>query len=142
MPRHGNKRSGRLALPWERTNRPLRAPLSGRRLLPILGVFAVCALLAGAYVVGQRRAEVHATRATLAEVARATRAFVADLGRCPQDPSELVHPPKSGMQYLSELPLDAWGRAPHLHCRLGEHTEIEVLSAGPSGSWLDDDNVM
>ncbi len=142
MPKHANKRRGRLALPWERTNRPLRAPLSGRRLVPLLAGLGACGLLAAAYFVGTRRADVRATRATLAEVARATRAFVADLGRCPEDPSELVHPPKSGIQYLNELPLDAWGRAPHLHCRLGEHTEIEVLSAGPSSSWLDDDNVM
>ena len=142
MAKHANKRSARLALPWERTNRPFRQPLSGRRLLPLLAVLALCGLTGSAYFLGERRADVRATRATLAELDRAARAFVADLGRCPEDASELVHPPKSGMQYLSESPLDAWGHAPHLRCQVGEHTEIEVLSAGPSGSFLDDDNVM
>jgi hypothetical protein len=78
----------------------------------------------------------------LVEVERATRAFVRDLGRCPQDTNELVHPPKSGRHYLSEPPFDAWGRAPHVRCLGGERTVIEVVSAGPSGSFLDDDNVM
>ncbi|MET0340724.1 MAG: type II secretion system protein GspG [Polyangiales bacterium] len=140
-PKH-TKRVARLPLPWERGSRPLRAPLSGRRLLPLFAAAAGLALLYATYVAGDRRADLSATRATLAEVDAATRAFVGDLGRCPEDTSELVHPPKSGLHYLTEPPLDAWGRAPQLRCTAGEHTEVEVLSAGPSGSFLDDDNVM
>ena len=136
------KRSARLPLPWERASRPPPSHLTGRRIVPLLGLAALVALGAWTYTLGERRADVRATRAMLAEVQRATRAFVGDLGRCPEDASELVHPPKSGMYYLSEAPVDAWGRAPYLRCRAGEHTEIEVLSAGPSGSFLDDDNVM
>ena len=140
--KHAHKRVARLPLPWERATRPLRAPLAGRRVLPLLSMVAAVALGAGTYVLGGRRADMQATRATLAEIESAARAFVGDLGRCPEDTSELVHPPKSGLNYLSEPPLDAWGRAPQLHCTAGEHTEIEVLSAGPSGSFMDDDNVM
>jgi hypothetical protein len=140
--KHAHKRIARLPLPWERATRPLRTPLSGRRLLPLFGVVAVLGLSITTYVLGGRRADVRSTRATLAEVERATRAFIADLGRCPEDPSELAHPPKSGLTYLSEPPLDAWGHSPHLRCESGEHPTIEVLSAGPSGSFLDDDNVL
>jgi hypothetical protein len=43
---------------------------------------------------------------------------------------------------MNRTPTDAWGRALLLRCSTGERTEIEVLSAGPSGSFLDDDNVM
>lgn len=142
MGKHAHKRLARLPLPWERTKRPLRTPVSGRRLVPLLGVVALVGLSIATYVLGDRRADVRATRAMLAEVERATRAFVSDLGRCPEDTSELVHPPKSGLTYLSEAPLDAWGRKPHLRCASGEHPSIEVLSAGPSGSFLDDDNVL
>jgi hypothetical protein len=142
MGKHAHKRLARLPLPWERTKRPLRTPVSGRRLVPLFGVVALVGLSIATYVLGDRRADVRSTRATLAEVERAARAFVSDLGRCPEDTSELVHPPKSGLTYLSEAPLDAWGRKPHLRCVSGEHPTIEVVSAGPSGSFLDDDNVL
>ena len=142
MAKYSSKRSARLALPWERAHRPLRLFVSRRRFLPVLAFAALCALVFTTYKLGGQRADVHATRAMLAEVEAATRAFLAELGRCPEDASELVHPPKSGTHYLSEPPLDAWGRAPHLRCEPGEHAQIEVLSAGPSGSFLDDDNVM
>lgn len=142
MPKGAYKRSSRLALPWERSGQPLRGMFSRRRVLPLLGIATLLGSTAAAYWVGGRRADIRATRAMLVEVERATRAFVRDLGRCPQDANELVHPPKSGRHYLGQLPLDAWGRAPHLRCESGDHPEVEVLSAGPSGSFLDDDNVM
>jgi len=142
MARSSSKRSPRLALPWERAHRPLRLFVSRRRFLPVLMLGAALGLVYATYRLGEQRAEVHATRAMLAEVEAATRTFITELGRCPEDASELVHPPKSGVQYLSEPPLDAWGHAPYLRCVPGEHVAIEVLSAGPSGSFLDDDNVM
>lgn len=142
MGKYNSKRNARLALPWERAHRPLRLFVSRRRFLPVLGFVALAGLVVTTYRLGQQRADVRATRAMLAEVEAATRTFIAELGRCPQDASELVHPPRSGTHYLSQPPLDAWGRAPHLRCEPGEHAQIEVLSAGPSGSFLDDDNVM
>jgi hypothetical protein len=142
MGKHAYKPGARLPLPWEREQSRLRSALSGHRFMPLLGPLLVVFALFAAYRIGGQRADVRATRAMLAEVESATRAFAADLGRCPDDVSELVNPPKSGMQYLSEPPLDAWGRAPHLSCESGERALIEVVSAGPSGSFLDDDNVM
>jgi hypothetical protein len=57
----------------------------------------------------------------------------------------LVHPPRSGVHYLAEPPVDAWGRSVHLRCAPrgpGQSPEIEATSAGVSGSFLDDDNIL
>lgn len=145
MARRTKKRGQRLLLPWEREDSPYRTLLSGRRLWPIAIASLAGALLAGAHHLGGRRANVLYTRATLNEVEEASRAFARDLGRCPHNARELVHPPRSGVHYLSEPPLDAWGHAIHLSCRQkegSEHAEIEATSAGPSGSFFNADNVL
>jgi len=132
----------RLSLPWEHGESALTALFSGRRVWPLLTLITVVACTAGAFVLGGRRAALLSTRATLAEVERAAHAFVRDVGRCPRGTAELVHPPKTGVHYLTQPPRDAWGRSLYFRCSEGEHAEIEVVSAGPSGSFLDDDNVM
>jgi hypothetical protein len=143
--RRTHKRGPRLALPWEREDSPYRRLLSGRRLWPFLASAIAFGLLLGANWLGGRRADVRSTRAVLGEVESATRAFVADIGRCPHNARELVHPPRSGVHYLSEPPVDAWGRAVHLRCvqpDVNHGVEIEATSAGVSGSFLDDDNIL
>lgn len=142
MARRTRKRVSRLPLPWERGNTSYRALFSGRRLVPLAVLTGVGALLYGAYWLGGRRADVRATRAALAEVFEATEAFVRDVGRCPRNINELVHPPRSGTHYLSEMPTDAWGRGLYVRCEGDNPPRIEVLSAGPSGSFLNDDNIM
>ncbi len=142
MAKRARKRVSRLPLPWEREDSLLRAMFSGRRVLPFALLLSVAALLGGAYWLGGRRADILATRATLSEVSRAAEAFVHDVGRCPRSLNELVHPPRSGVLYLHELPSDAWGRGLYMRCTGDSTPEVEVLSAGPSGSFLDDDNVM
>jgi hypothetical protein len=198
------KRSARLPLPWERENSPFRSLFSGRRFFPLLVLLAIGGVLAGAHWLGARRADIRATRATLHEVSEAARAFVSDIGRCPRNPGELVHPPRSGVHYLHDTPTDAWGQPVLMRCSLGlsetasanqaeapradvagssaatqsgradvasagpsgatqparadlssatsltstesprsgQHTQVEVWSAGPSGSFFDDDNVI
>jgi hypothetical protein len=140
--RRSRKRATHLPLPWEREDSVFRGLFSGRRVLPIASLLMLGGLLGGAYWLGGRQADVLATRATLSEVASATEAFMHDVGRCPRSLNELLHPPRSGATYLHELPTDAWGRGLYLRCEAGTVPEIEVLSAGPSGSFLDDDNVM
>jgi hypothetical protein len=142
VPKRSRKRSPRLPLPWERENSPFRTLFSGRRLFPLVVVLGLASLLGGAYWFGGRRADVRATRASLAEVSEAADAFVRDIGRCPRNLNELVHPPRSGVRYLGEMPTDAWGRSIHLACNGSAPPTIEVLSAGPNGSFLDDDNLM
>jgi len=141
--RRSKKRIDQLPLPWESTRRPLATGLSLRRLGPALGFGAGVGALVGAYALGSRHVDVASTRALLGEVRSATRAFVSDVGRCPRDTRELMHPPKSGREYLGEPPVDAWGHPIYLRCDAAdEHLRIEVVSAGPSGSFVDEDNIM
>jgi hypothetical protein len=165
------KSRARLPLPWERENSPFRSLFSGRRFFPLLVALATLSVLSGAHWLGARRADIRATRATLHEVREAARAFVSDIGRCPRNPGELVHPPRSGVHYLHDTPTDAWGHPVLMRCsidvsstgsaqvaqaaagteetptlaeapREGAHTQVEVWSSGPSGSFFDDDNVI
>lgn len=142
MARRKKTQDSRLSLPWEHGENPFTALFSGRRVWPLLSLIVFVAGTAGASVLGETRSDLLSTRATLSEVSRAAGVFVRDMGRCPRNLAELVHPPKSGVHYLHENPRDAWGRGLYFRCSEGEHAQIEVVSAGPSGSFLDDDNVM
>ena len=142
MAKKKTKSSTRLSLPWERADSILYAVVSGRRVWPLLLMTTATLVLALAYWVENQRGNLLSTRATLAEVERATHAVVHGIGRCPHSTEELVHPPKSGTRYLAFAPVDAWGNPLRLSCALGEQSVIEVMSAGPSGSFLTDDNVM
>jgi hypothetical protein len=143
--RRTKKQHARLLLPWEREDSAYRTLLTGRHLWPILIGAVALSLVSGAHFLGGRHANLLYTRATLNEVEEASRAFARDIGRCPHNARELVHPPRSGVHYLSEPPLDAWGRAIHLSCRMAEGSqrpEIEAISAGPSGSFFSEDNIL
>jgi hypothetical protein len=145
MVRRTHKRGARLPLPWEREGSSLLGLLSGRRVWPLLAFVGASSLVAGTYLLGGRRADLRATRALLGEVEHAAHAFVSDIGRCPRNTRELMHPPRSGVHYLSEPPIDAWGHQVHLRCvqrEQGKTLEIEATSAGASGSFLKDDNVL
>lgn len=75
-------------------------------------------------------------------VHRAVGAFRRDFGRCPQNLGELTHPPRAGLRYLHERPRDAWGRALWIRCPDRRNPlSAEVISAGPSGDFLTDDNI-
>jgi type II secretory pathway pseudopilin PulG len=132
-----------ILLPWERKS-AFRGHLPWRRylalsVLAIVGVFS----LSFAYRAANERARIRATRAAIIEARRAVTAFVAELGRCPHSIVELLHPPKAGADYLNEVPVDGWGRRLYIRCP-GPRPEdaAEVMSAGPSGSFVADDHVL
>lgn len=137
------RRRGRsIALPWERSGTWLRELITGRRWKVILLVtLAVGALLLVARSADQRQRE-RETRAAISEIKRGIAAFRAELGRCPQNLHELLHPPRSGRRYLRHIPVDGWGRALWVRCP-GRYDPdgADVVSAGPSGSYLEDDNL-
>lgn len=139
------KRSSRpsVPLPWERRGRLWTSLLTGRRGLSALGLLGGVTLLHLAWGVADRRERERITRASIAEVQRAVDAFRAEVGRCPHSTIELVHPPRSGAQYLSELPRDGWGHPLYVRCpgRRPRDT-ADIVSAGPSGSFSVDDNMM
>ena len=139
--RRGERRS--IALPWERRGAWLRQLLSGQRWKVLLGVFALAMLLLTVGSSAQRRQQERETRAAIAEIKRGISAFRADLGRCPHNLHELMHPPRSGRRYLRDVPLDGWGRAYDVRCP-GRYdpNDADVISAGPSGDFLTDDNLM
>jgi hypothetical protein len=131
-----------LTMPWESRGAWLRELLFGRRVryLPwlVLGLLSVAGLLFSAH----RRGQVRDTRLVIDRVQRAVSAFRLDFGRCPSSMTELVHPPRSGVRYLEVEPLDAWGSPLWVRCP-GRYDDsgADVVSAGPSQSFLVDDNV-
>ncbi|MBX7191220.1 MAG: type II secretion system protein GspG [Sandaracinaceae bacterium] len=136
------KHESALTMPWQARGAWLRELFFGRRVryLPwiVLGVLSLAGLLFSAH----RRAQVRQTRVELDRVHRALTAFRLDFGRCPSSMTELVHPPRSGVRYLEEEPLDAWGNPLWVRCP-GRYDEddADVVSAGPSGNFLIDDNI-
>lgn len=138
-----NRRFGRgVALPWERRGAWIRELLAGRRWKVLLGAAAVAAVLLMVASSAEHRERVQETRAAIAEIKRAVSAFRADNGRCPHSLYELMHPPRSGARYLQRTPVDGWGRAFWVRCP-GRYDPdgVDVVSAGPSGSFLVDDNI-
>jgi type II secretory pathway pseudopilin PulG len=132
-----------IRLPWERESVWLAELLSGRRWWLLIASVLLAGFVVLAYRAADERARTRATRAAIAEAHRAVAAFVAELGRCPHSAVELVHPPKAGAHYLNELPVDGWGRPLYVRCPGEDPRHVaEVISAGPSGSFLLDDHVL
>jgi hypothetical protein len=132
-----------ILLPWEREHAWLAELVSGRRWRSVLLLMATLGVVVLAYRAAAQRARVRSTRAAIAEARRAVDAFVAELGRCPRSTFELVHPPKTGAHYLDAIPVDGWGRALYIRCPGHDRRDFaEVVSGGPSGSLLADDNVL
>lgn len=132
-----------LALPWERKGTWLRDLVTGRRWkAALLAVLATLILVGVARAADQRHRE-RETRAAITEIKRGIAAFRADLGRCPTNLYELLHPPRTGSQrYLRHIPVDGWGQAFWVRCP-GRYDPggADVVSAGPSGNLLYDDNL-
>lgn len=140
-PRNPGKAS--VLLPWERRRGWLTGgtPLARHAVLIGAGI-GICLLLMWALRVQERRARVRATRTTITEVQRAIAAFRAEFGRCPEFPGELLHPPRAAARYLTEVPQDAWGHKLYVSCPSShDPSAAEVVSAGPSGSFSDGDNI-
>ena len=135
--------SGTILLPWERRRAWLTELSSGRRWRGVaLGVLSA-SLVVLAYRVADRHGRIRSTRASIAQVQRAIAAFRAEMERCPRSKTELVHPPRAGAQYLTEIPTDGWGRELLVRCPSPtDPSGAEIISAGPSGSFSSDDQIM
>jgi hypothetical protein len=132
-----------LLLPWERQRAWLSQLLSARRWRSLFASLLLALLVVSALQVADRRARLRSTRASIAEVQRAVTAFRAEMGRCPRSITELVHPPRVSARYLLEAPIDGWGRELYVRCPSPrDPTAAEVVSAGPSGSFSEDDNIL
>jgi hypothetical protein len=130
-------------LPWEGRRAWLSELRSGRRIGALLLGLAVLGFVVWAFAEADTRARIRTTRAAIGETRRAVIAFRSEIGRCPRSVVELVHPPKSGARYVEDTPIDGWGRELLIRCpgRL-DPTAADVISAGPSGSFAVDDNIL
>jgi type II secretory pathway pseudopilin PulG len=106
-----------------------------------LGLLLLVVLAVGFTRYARRRVQVRDTQVAIAQVKQAIDRFRADVGRCPSSDTELLHPPLSQKHYLDSMPKDGWGRPLSIRCPGYFEEEAEVISAGPSGSLVTDDNI-
>ncbi len=135
------RRGDRVSLPWEQRRGRLRGALDRTRWQALLAVLAFAALAYGVTRYAQYRIRVRNTEVAIAQVKQAIDRFRADVGRCPSSNTELLHPPLSQKHYLDSMPDDGWGRPLSIRCPGHFDQEADVISAGPSGSLLKDDNI-
>lgn len=134
-------RRERVSLPWERRGGRWRNALSNTRWQALLGMLLLLALTIGFTRYARRRVQVRDTHVAVAQVKEAIDQFRTDVGRCPVSETELLHPPLSQKRYLDSMPKDGWGRPLTIRCPGYFEEEAEVISAGPSGSLIKDDNI-
>jgi type II secretory pathway pseudopilin PulG len=135
------KRGERVSLPWERRRGRWRDILSKTRWQALLGLLVLAVAAIGLTRYTQHRIRVRNTEVAIAQVKQAIDRFRADVGRCPRSNTELLHPPLSQKHYLDSVPEDGWGRPLSIRCPGHFEEEADVISAGPSGSLLKDDNI-
>jgi len=107
----------------------------------LLGLVLLILLTIGFARYAGYRIRVRDTQVAIAQVKQAIDRFRADVGRCPRSNTELLHPPLSQKHYLDSMPKDGWGRPLSIRCPGHFEEEADVISAGPSGSLLKDDNI-
>ena len=131
-----------LSLPWEQRGSGAMRLLAGPRWKIAVLLASVLLVIAVLWRSADRRYRIEQTRGAIATVHRAIGDFQSDIGRCPRSTTELVHPPRSGTRYLRRAPKDGWGRDLHVQCPGHFNPDgADVVSAGPSGSFHEDDNV-
>lgn len=135
------KRRQRVALPWERRGERWRGILSNTRWQALLALIVLAVLSIGFIRYARHRVRVRNTQVAIAQVKQAIDRFRAEVGRCPSSDTELMHPPLSQKHYLERMPRDGWGRSLTIRCPGYFGEEADVISAGPSGSLLQDDNI-
>jgi len=131
----------RVSLPWERRGGRWRTALRNTRWQALLGLVVLVVLTIGFARYARHRIRVRDTQVAIAQVKQAIDRFRADVGRCPRSNTELLHPPLSQKHYLDSMPKDGWGRPLSIRCPGHFEEEADVISAGPSGSLLKDDNI-
>jgi len=136
------RRDRGIFLPWERRGAWLREMLLARRWKLVIGVGAALGAAWVVWTTADTRSRERATRESISQVQQAVATFRAEIGRCPRSIGELVHPPRSGARYLLTIPEDGWGRPLYVRCPGRRDPDgADVISAGESGSFFDDDNV-
>ena len=120
-------RASKVFFPWERRRGVFGILGRARVRLVVAGVLALL-LIIWIRSREERAAGVRATRATITRAQGAISAFRADHGgACPKELGELV----TG-SYVSEAPIDAWGRPLRLTCPgRRDPRGFDLVSDGP-----------
>lgn len=135
------RRRERVSLPWEARESVwgrLARAARWRSLLVWSVLLLACVVL---YRYAREEIRHRDTEVAIARVKQAIERFRLDIGRCPESVGELIRPPLSQKHYLQSTPKDGWGRPLSIRCPGYFGEEADVISAGPSGSLLIDDNV-
>ncbi len=131
-----------LPLPWEGRTAWVSGALRGPRWRIVLGGLLIASLALLLIRTASRHQTLSTTRGRIVETRRAVQRFRAQIGRCPNSVTELVHPPRSGLRYLRETPKDAWNNPLYIECPgHNDPDSADVVSAGPSGDFFVDDNI-
>ncbi len=131
----------RISLPGERRGGRWPGALRNPRWQVLLGLVLIVIGAVGFIRYTRHQIRVRNTEVAIAQLKQAIDRFRADMGRCPSSNDELLHPPRSQKHYLDSMPKDGWGRQLAIRCPGYFEEEAEVISAGPSGSLLQDDNI-
>ncbi|MCA9617260.1 MAG: type II secretion system protein GspG [Sandaracinus sp.] len=135
------RKSGAVALPWEKRG-TWRQLFGGSRWRIGLAALVLVGIVVGLVRFSERRRAERETRLVVGEVRHAAGLFRAHAGRCPASIDELVHPPRTAPRFLRRAPTDGWGHRLFLRCPgRFDPDSVDVVSAGPSGSFFVDDNV-
>jgi len=129
-----------VSLPWEARRRWLRELASRRGSRLVVTLALLIFVTHSIWKIQDRHQRTRQTYLRMMELRWALELFQAKLGRCPQSISELIHPPHPSLPELHNVPRDGWGRTFHIKCpgRLNA-PRADVISAGPSGSFLSAD---
>lgn len=137
------RRQPPVRLPWERRVSLLSEWIARARWSALFATLLLAlvgwVIVSAARDFSRKRQSALVVRATK----KAARQFLEDWQRCPRGVHELLKPARIGATpYLSDFPRDGWGRALYLRCPApGVSDGVEVVSAGPSGSFFRMDNI-
>ena len=139
MPR---KKHRGISLPWENPRQKWRAILARRRKKFLI---VCCLVLPPAWVIlraAENRERIRMTRIAISQVRTAIAEFEEEFGRCPRSKVELVHPPRTAVRFLWEMPKDGWERDLWIECPSRHDPQLaDVVSAGTSGSFFVDGHI-
>lgn len=135
------RRKERVSLPWEHRAGRWRGAWTQTRWQALLGFLVVSLLLVGFARYVRHQVRVRNTEVAIAQVKQAIDRFRTDVGRCPRSEAELLQPPLTHKHYLDAMPRDGWGQSLSIRCPGFFEDDADVISAGPSGSLLEDDNI-
>ncbi len=131
-----------IVLPWEERGARVGDWFSWLAVQRVLLVAVIAAIALGLIYAANESERRARTYGIVAEVHQTLAGFRRNYGRCPHNVRELVDAHAQLGHRFREHPRDAWGNRLWIKCpgRYDPNGE-DVISAGSSGSFLDDDNI-